>query len=215
VRELASMLADHDMGCFEIAAMHIGEPGEARAAAREVAAWAAVLKPKWVLSNIGAPIDATMCDTFDDVCTILADSGCRPAIEYLPFTPANSIATSQVLVDHVGRDRAGILFDTWHHFRGPDTWADLEAAPLDLVAYVQFDDAYPMTSEDLPAETVSCRAFPGEGEFDLDRYCSTMRTKGFVGVVSVEILNDGWRANPDLEAFARRAFDTTARYWGR
>ncbi len=48
------------------------------------------------------------------------------------------------------------------------------------------------------AETIGRRAFPGEGEFDLDGYCTRMRAKGFDGVVSVEILNDEWRQG-DIE----------------
>jgi sugar phosphate isomerase/epimerase len=149
------------------------------------------------------------------VCDVLADVGARPAIEYLPFTPANSIATARRLVDHVGTDRARILFDTWHHFRGPDHDADLEAAPVELIAYVQFDDAQPMISDDLVAETVDRRAFPGEGEFDLTGYCSRIRAKGWDGVVSVEILDAAWRNGSagTLEDYARRAFESSARYW--
>jgi sugar phosphate isomerase/epimerase len=210
--ELAAMLDAQGMRCWEISGLEVGEAEASLASARHICELASVLLPPWVLTNIVAPIDPSLCDTFSRVCDVLAEADVRPAIEYLPFTPANSIATTRVLVDHVGRDRAGILFDTWHHFRGPDTDADLEAAPLDLVAYVQFDDALPMTGDDLMAETIGRRAFPGEGEFDLDRYCAIMRGKGFDGVVSVEVLNDGWR-DGDLGEFARRAYESTARYW--
>lgn len=246
INELADLLAGRGMRCFEIAALHAGSAAESLPAAEQVAEWARVLQPEWVLTNVGVPIDEKLFATFDTMCDILASAGCRPAVEYLPWTPAHSIATTQALVDHVGRDRAKILFDVWHHFRGPDTWAELEAAPLDLVAYVQFDDAYPVTSDDLTSETESSerpperggpmgeraaardggasprgltwetlerRAFPGDGEFDLDRYCAIMRNKGFDGVVSVEVLNGEWRANPDLGAFARRAFDSSRRFW--
>ena len=52
-----------------------------------------------------------------------------------------------------------------------------------------------------------------EGEFDLIRYCDTMRAKGFDGVVSVEILETDFRARGDHEEFARRVFETSARFW--
>jgi sugar phosphate isomerase/epimerase len=213
VEDLAATLADHRMRCFEISGIEISDEDTTIANARHLTGLVEILGPEWILTNFVVEIDTESLDRFDRVCTILADAGCRPAIEYLPFTPARSIETTKRIVDHVGTDRAKILFDTWHHFRGPDTWTELEAAPLDLVAYVQFDDAYPMVSDDLVQETISNRAFPGEGEFDLARYCDIMRAKGFDGVVSVEILNDGWRANPDLADFARRAFTTSASFW--
>jgi sugar phosphate isomerase/epimerase len=149
------------------------------------------------------------------VCDVLATVGARPAIEYLPFTPANSIATTKVLIDHVGVERAKILFDTWHHFRGPDTYADLEEAAVDLVAYVQFDDARPMIGDDLVSETIYRRTFPGEGEFDLDGYCDRIKAKGWDGVVSVEILDQEWRDGSagSLHEFAQRTYESSARYW--
>jgi sugar phosphate isomerase/epimerase len=216
IEDLADLLRDRDLPCWELAALDIGDAAATIEQAKHCAALAAELGARWVLTNVSvAPEEAR--GTFERVCEILADAGCQPAIEYLPFTPAYSIATARVLVDHVGTDRAKILFDTWHHFRGPDGWAELEAVPLDLVAYVQFDDALSMAAdvagEDLVRETLDRRTFPGLGEFDLDRYCAVMRQKGFDGVVSVEILNDEWRADPDLRQFARRAHDTSAAFW--
>jgi sugar phosphate isomerase/epimerase len=203
------------MRCWEIAALDIGERGATLAQAEHLAELAAVLRPQWILTNGSVPVDDAACATFAEACDILAGAGARPAIEYLPFTPVDRIAAAQRLVRHVGTDRAKILFDTWHHFRGPDTWAELEAAPLDEVAYVQFDDALAMAGDDLVAETLGRRTFPGEGEFDLDGYCSRMRAKGFDGVVSVEVLSDEWRHGGDLHEFARRAHDSSARYWPR
>jgi sugar phosphate isomerase/epimerase len=215
LHEIAGMLDASGMRCWEIAALNLVGREETLADAQHVAELAAVLGPQWILTNVGAPIDDELCETFAMVCDVLAKVGARPAIEYLPFTPANSLATTKVLIDHVGTDRARILFDTWHHFRGPDTDADLEAAPADLIAYVQFDDARPMISDDLVAETIHRRTFPGEGEFDLIGYCDRIKAKGWDGVVSVEILDEAWRDGSagSLQEFARRAYESSARYW--
>ena len=215
VRELADLLDERAMQCWEIAALDLGERDKTIAAAHRVAELAAVLRPNWILTNVGAPIDRELCDTFDRVCDVLAAAGARPAIEYLPFTPANSIATAKTLVDHVGTDRARILFDTWHHFRGPDTDADLDAAPVELIAYVQFDDAQPMIGDDLVEETIHRRTFPGDGEFDLAGYCRRITAKGWDGVVSVEILVARWRdgSSGSLHQFAQRAYTSSARFW--
>ncbi len=211
--DLARRLADHGMACWEIAGIIIGEREPTLAAAEHIAELAAVLHPQWVLTNVMEGDPRSMAGTFDEACRVMERGGCRPAIEYLPFTPVDSIAEARWLVDVVGTDRARILFDTWHHFRGPDSWEALEAAPLELVAYVQFDDALPMVSDDLMSETINRRTFPGLGEFDLPRYRDVMRAKGFDGVVSVEILNAEWREKGDLREFAKQAYDTTAKLW--
>jgi sugar phosphate isomerase/epimerase len=56
------------------------------------------------------------------------------------------------------------------------------------------------------------RAMPGEGVFELDRFCEMLREKGFEGVVSCEILSASTRGM-ELEAFATRVYETSKRYW--
>ena len=214
LEELRDLIEGHGLAVWEIAALNLGERSETLTQAAAIARQAAVLGPRWILTNVGAPVDEALGDLFDEVCTLLAadGAGAQPAIEYLPFTPANSIGTTMALIDRVGHDRARILYDVWHHFRGPDTDTELVAAPAESIAYVQFSDALPMIGEDLMHETLERRTFPGEGEFDLVGYCDRMRAKGFDGVVSVEILNGEWRRGDQYE-FARRAHDATRRFW--
>jgi sugar phosphate isomerase/epimerase len=202
------------MRVWEIANLHLGERTQTLADAHDLARMARELGARWVLTNVGAPIDAALCELFDEVCSVLArdGAGARPAIEYLPWTPAHSIATTMPLIAHVGTERARILYDVWHHFRGPDTLADLDAAPADTVAYLQFSDALPMLVDDLTHETLERRTFPGEGELDLTGWCDRLKAKGFDGVVSVEILSAQWRTG-DQREFARRAHESTRRYW--
>ena len=210
---LVGLLSARGLACWELAAgLYVGSVAETLQMARHAADLAAILRPSWILTNVGVPVDGSSRALFAEACEILVATGARAAIEYMPHTPVNSIAEARKLVEHVGIDRAGILLDTWHHFRGPDTYAELENLPLEFVAYVQFDDALPMNSTDITSETLQRRAFPGEGEFDLEGYCARMRAKGFDGVVSVEILNGEWRYRDDF-AFARRAYATSGRYW--
>jgi sugar phosphate isomerase/epimerase len=166
-----------------------------------------------VLTNVMAPVDDTVRDEFVRCAAVLADAGARLAVEYLPWTPVASATVAHDLVASVPDTGARVLPDVWHHFRGPDTWAELDALPLDAIAYVQFSDALPMTSDDIVDETVSRRVFPGEGEFDLDTYCEHLRAKGFDGVVSIEVLSAAMR-DMDPGEFTRRAFAATSRYWG-
>lgn len=213
VPEVAARLDEHGMRCFEIAALMVGADAEdAVAQATTIAGLADVLRPDWVLTNVVEPPDDDLVATLARCAAIVGEAGARLAIEYLPWTPVDGARAALDVAARAGNDRVKVLLDVWHHFRGPDTWADLEAVPLEEIAYLQFSDALPMISDDVLAETLSRRVFPGEGEFDLDGWCARVRDKGFDGVVSIEVLNEGLR-DLDPAAFAQRAFDATSHYW--
>jgi len=211
--ELVQLMEKRGMRCGVLAgAVYLTEREQSTAAARRAAQMADVLKPTWVQINVGTAPDKAAGELLDEVCDIVAPTGARIAIEYLPYIPVNCIAATKTLIDHVGTDRAGMVVDSWHHFRGPDTYAELESLPLEAIAYVEFDDALPVIGQDLAYETVHRRAMPGEGEFDLAGFCQRLQAKGYEGLVSVEVLSDEWRAR-SLGDFTRRAYETTRRFW--
>jgi sugar phosphate isomerase/epimerase len=104
------------------------------------------------------------------------------------------------------------MLDTFHFSRGESTWEELESFPLDGLGYVQFDDALPAERDDVMYETTNRRTMPGEGEFDLGRFAGILTGRGWAGLVSVEVLSEPLR-QLDIRTFARRAYETTARYW--
>jgi hypothetical protein len=53
---------------------------------------------------------------------------------------------------------------------------------------------------------------PSGGVLELDRFTSTLRERGWDGVVSVQVLSAELRQLP-LADFARIAHDSAARYW--
>jgi sugar phosphate isomerase/epimerase len=61
-------------------------------------------------------------------------------------------------------------------------------------------------------EALNRRAMPGTGVLELDRFTSTLRQRGWDGVVSVQVLSAEWRRHP-LPDFARVAHDSAARFW--
>jgi len=107
-----------------------------------------------------------------------------------------------------------LLIDTWHFSFGASTWAELEAVPVEKIAYIQFSDASELTSDDLFAETINRRAIPGAGTFDLDRFATTLLANGFDGYVSLEFLNSDILTAQVLEEL-RRAQRAMAGYWSR
>jgi len=213
VDELAALITGEGMRCFEIAGVAIYDDRETTMqGARELARVARVLRPDWVMANdfstSGDP------GQIDECAGLLADTGAGLGFEMLPWTPMASIGRA---LEYAGRARAAgaraaVIVDTWHVFRGPDGLEGLDQLKLDDVAYIQFDDALPLISEDLLEETLHRRVMPGQGEFALGEFCERMKALGYDGPVSVEILSRDWRARP-LPEFAAATYEATRRFW--
>jgi sugar phosphate isomerase/epimerase len=214
IDDVVERMEEHGLRCPEMAALLIHPEraeNDAQLALFEPAVRA--LRPQWILVNSDFEPDARTAAEFRYCAQRLGQLGARLALEYLAMMRVNSMASALELIERAGVDDAAILVDTWHFFLGPaDGWAELARLPAERLAYVQFDDHPALASPDLREETLHRRVFPGEGTFDLERFSNTMRARGFDGLVSIEILSKAWRGG-DLEAFARRARETTARYW--
>jgi sugar phosphate isomerase/epimerase len=216
VEQLAELVRGEGMRCFEIPALAIYDDREVTMqGARNLARIVPVLQPEWVMVNGMADLDAPgVAAQLDECAALMAETGTKLGFEFLPFTPMASIATT---FEWVGRARAAgaqasVLVDTWHVFRGPDGIDGLDQLKLDDVAYVQFDDALPVASDDMLDETVNRRVMPGSGEFPLEEFCDRMRARGYDGPVSVEILSTEWRERP-LPEFVTATYEAARRFW--
>jgi sugar phosphate isomerase/epimerase len=209
----AASYARSGVRCHEVLSLLVGEdPEELVAQAERVAAGAAEVGAPWVLTFFGSPLTDGVLAALPRAAALLGEAGSGMAVEFAPMGSVATIADALAVVELVGPDHAGVLLDTWHFFVGADTWTELEQLPLERLAYVQFDDALPPDREHLMRETLRQRRLPGEGSFELERFASTLLERGWEGTVSVEVLSDELRQLPVPE-FARRALDTTARYW--
>jgi len=213
IEDVAEAIAQAGLHCPEIASLMINaSPAETEAQLALFEPAVKALRPEWILVNSELDPCAQSAGEFRRAADRLGALGAGLAVEFLAITRIRSIAHALDLIDRAGVANAGVLVDTWHFFLGPDGWSELEALPLDRLAYVQFDDHPAIASDDLRDETIHRRVFPGEGLFELDRFSRTLRTRGFDGLVSVEILSKAWRGG-DVEAFARRAYQSSAPYW--
>jgi sugar phosphate isomerase/epimerase len=156
------------------------------------------------------PTDADI-DAFRGAVEQVTTHGATVAVEFLPMMPIDTIEKTLDVVRRVG-GRIGVCVDTWHFFRGPDTWAELEALPAADLVYVQFNDALPLESDDLMSETLQRRTLPGDGEFELPRFCEIVRAKGYDGPVAIEIMSAPLRAQGARE-YARKAQAAARPYW--
>jgi sugar phosphate isomerase/epimerase len=141
-----------------------------------------------------------------------AEAGVRLALEFVPGGPVSRISEALEVTAAIGRDRMGVLIDTWHFFRGGSTFAELETIPLEDIALVQFDDALAPEGDDIMYETTNRRTWPGEGELALGPFAEVLTRRGWAGVVSVEVLSAQLR-QLDLPAFTAAAYATTEPYW--
>ena len=76
--------------------------------------------------NVVAPFPTdestdSLTERFAAICDRFADVGVAVHLEFTPLPPIGSLATAWEIVRGAGRPNGGILFDTWHFFRGqPD-----------------------------------------------------------------------------------------------
>ena len=58
------------------------------------------------------------------------------------------------------------------------------------------------------------RALPGDGILELDRFATALRSRGWDGVVSMQVLSDELRALP-LADYTRKVYAAGSRYLSR
>jgi sugar phosphate isomerase/epimerase len=212
---LRGALDRRGLRCYELTYLECA-PANARgtlAAAERVAGWAGELGAAWVLtSSAGEEVADPLVELFARCCDVAAKHGTGLAYEFFPWTPIDHFAAAHELVRRAGRRNAGVLLDCCHYFNGPDDWSVLDSLLLEALAYVQFTDSIPVPPERVMAEAQTCRRFPGEGVFELERFAQALLRRGFDGVVSIEVLSPETRALGARE-YARRSLESTRPYW--
>lgn len=208
-----AIYASAGIRCHEVMALLITDDDEATLNwAQRLTDSAAIVGAPWIVTTFVADIDERRLELIERCAAMFADAGAGMAVEFSPAGSVSSINEGLAIVDVVGTDRARLLVDSWHFHVGASTWEDLANLRPEQLAYVQFNDVKPPSSDDLMVETMERRAMPGDGVVDLDRFATTLLEGGFKGVVSVEVLNRELCQLPVPE-FMRRAYDSSARYW--
>ena len=201
-----------DLGCHEVLALILGDDEPATLTAAESLADAAKwMKAPWVLTVFTTPPGG---DIVKRCAGIFDSAGAGMAVEFSPLGPVASIRDGMDVVRAASRGgRAGLLIDSWHFCFSESTWDDFAAVPLDDIAYVQFTDALePEFRDRLVRESLHRRTLPGEGILELHRFATTLRDRGWDGLVSVEVLSSELRELP-VDVLVGRLYATTSPYW--
>jgi sugar phosphate isomerase/epimerase len=103
------------------------------------------------------------------------ERGMRFTIEFAPTTTFPSLQAAIDLVEHIGRDKMGILVDAMHLFRSGSTIADFKAMDPELISYAQLCDA-PLapSAATYMEEAMFERLLPGEGELPLREWVAAL-----------------------------------------
>jgi sugar phosphate isomerase/epimerase len=153
-----------------------------------------------VVVRPGHPADYQL-QPFRRICDEAARRGVRVGIEFIPLVAAfTDITTTLNFVERAGRPNAGLIVDTYHHFRGGGDWAQVEQLPGERVVMVQVSDAeLPPVSPDYVTDTMHYRRPPGEGDLPLGRFIRTLDRLGSSAPWSVEVLSDELSALPPAD----------------
>jgi sugar phosphate isomerase/epimerase len=207
------VLAAAGLRCHELLGLQVRADVEATTAmAERLAHDAHPIGAPWVLTTFEAGLADDVRAAVARCAAIFEEAGAGLAVEFSPLGPVATITDGAAVVAAAGGRRAGLVIDSWNFCLGASTWEELETVPLEQVAYLQFADALAPLGPLDPEEAMTRRALPGEGVLELERFATTLRTRGWDGVVSMQVLSDELRALP-VDEYARAVYDAGARYW--
>ena len=138
---------------------------------------------------------------FGRLCDRAAGFGARVHLEFIPFTIVRTLRIAWDLVRAAGRPNGGLVFDTWHFFRGEPQFDVLETIPGDRIFCVQIDDAPAVPQGSLREET-SRRLLPGDGQLNLIGAIRALHRIGALAWVGPEVISPALAAMPVLDAAA-------------
>jgi sugar phosphate isomerase/epimerase len=150
------------------------------------------------------PLDE-VAGPFGSVCDRAAGFGAQVHLEFIPMTAIPDLAAAWTIVEGADRANGGILFDTWHFFRGDPDFAVLEQVPGERIFAVQIDDAAAEVRGSMREDTQN-RLLPGDGDLHLPRVVRALDRIGALRWVGPEVISPVLEAMPPVEG-ARVAVD--------
>ena len=190
VEDVAAAIHDRGLRCTDVLVLVPGADDDPVATARSLGALAAAVGAPTCIAAVASPVPwAELVATLGHCASILADHGCRLAIEFTPYTALTTLRAARELCGAIGWDRCGLVLDSLHFFRCGAPWAELADLAAEQIAVVQWDDAPAAPSASLVDESRNHRLLPGAGGLDLVGLATAIRATGWDGVVTAEVLS--------------------------
>ena len=131
----------------------------------------------------------------------------KVALEFLPFTAVPDLASALDIIERVGEDNLGLVFDSWHFARSNPDYDLLASVPGKLIHFIQLNDAAVETPDDIVTETMTARLPPGEGVIDWPRLMEILDRKNPDCPIGSEQYSLAVKAM-DLDAACRYLFES-------
>ena len=160
-----------------------------------------VLETTGVAPDLGAAADA-----FATLCDAAFGLGVLVHIEPFAWSGIDTVAGAAAIVRRAARPNGGVLLDTWHVARGPESGL-VDLGPVDLVMAIQVSDPAPVAELDVATECRHRRELPGSSAAAM---VAVLRGAGCDAPIEVEVFSDVLRALDPVNA-ARLAFEAYRR----
>jgi sugar phosphate isomerase/epimerase len=114
-------------------------------------------------------------DQYAMLAEMVTARGMQFIVEFAPPHALNSVEAALAVVDHVGRGRCRLMFDSMHFFRSGGKVEDIGEIDPTLIGYAQMCDV-PMESpgSSYMQEAMFERMLPGEGELPLREWLAAL-----------------------------------------
>jgi sugar phosphate isomerase/epimerase len=159
--------------------------------------------------------EAELIEAFAALCDRAARHNLLAHIEFLPWAQINNVLIALRIVQQADRPNAGVMFDSWHHFRSGVDDAVLGEIPVDKIVAIQLNDAPRQAEDNLIEETMQRRRLLGDGDIDLVDIIQRLDNSGCNAPLGVEIfsaelqcldpLTVGRKVGENLRTLLRRA----------
>lgn len=147
--------------------------------------------------------------TLSELWTEIAISDLRFGLELATFGTCNSIARGMDLLSLVGRERVGLVLDTWHLWRAGIEPEELRGLSSRDVSFVQLSDS--SVTLNFEARDTDRREMPGEGLVPVNSFVKELQRIGYDSWACVEVFNSPL----PTEARATTCLHLLERFWER
>jgi sugar phosphate isomerase/epimerase len=128
-------------------------------------------------------------------------------LEPLTWTPLNTLQQALETIDGAEQDNVGLVIDFWHLWDSGTTAEEIAKLNKDLIYCVHFCDSLEPWGKRGSFEQRGRDVWTGAGHIPLQEWVDAVRSTGFYGCWSCELLSpkywelDPWKTAADLKAF--------------
>ena len=133
-----------------------------------------------------ADIDRSVL-SLEQAAQLASHNNVRVALEFQSRSGfINNLQTAAAVVEDINSPSLGLCLDAFHFFTGPSKLRDFEQLPAERLFHVQLCDV-----ADTPREFAgdSQRILPGDGDFGITDLIDSLRSIGYAGTVSIEVMD--------------------------